>query len=96
VKGRAITQAVSRWFPTAATRVRARARSCGICGGKSGIGTAFLWVLWFPLPILFSPNSPSSQSPGADTIGQLGADLPSGPSLDSTPELWELKKFSDL
>jgi hypothetical protein len=32
---RATTQAVSRWLPTAAARVRAPVRSCGICGGQS-------------------------------------------------------------
>jgi hypothetical protein len=30
--GRAIAQAVSRWLPTAAARVRALVWSCGICG----------------------------------------------------------------
>jgi hypothetical protein len=30
--GRAIAQVVSRRLPTAAARVRARFRSCGICG----------------------------------------------------------------
>jgi hypothetical protein len=33
---RAIAEAVSRWLPTAAARVRAQVRSCGICGGQSG------------------------------------------------------------
>jgi hypothetical protein len=36
--GRAIAQAASRWLPTAAARVRARVRSCEICGGQSGTG----------------------------------------------------------
>jgi hypothetical protein len=35
LQGRAIAQAVSRWFPTAAARVRTQVRSCGICGGQS-------------------------------------------------------------
>jgi hypothetical protein len=30
--GRAIAQAVSRWLPTAAARLRARDWLCGICG----------------------------------------------------------------
>jgi hypothetical protein len=66
----------------------------GICGGQSdGAGTGFLRVLRFPLPIFIPPNSPSSQSPGAGTIGQLVTDVPSGPSLDATPpQLCELKK----
>jgi hypothetical protein len=39
--GRAIAQAVSRWLPTAAARVRARVWSCEICGGQSGAGAGF-------------------------------------------------------
>jgi hypothetical protein len=36
-KGRPVAQAASRWFPTAAARVRVRA-ACGVCGGQSGTG----------------------------------------------------------
>jgi hypothetical protein len=60
--GRAIAQAVSRRFPTAASRVRAHVRSCGICGGQSGTGADFLRVLQFPLPILIPPTAPHSSS----------------------------------
>jgi hypothetical protein len=62
-KGRAIAQAVSRWLPTAAARVRARVWSCGICGGQSGAGAGFFRVPRFPLPIFIPPiarQSPSS------------------------------------
>jgi hypothetical protein len=75
--GRAIAQAVSCWFPTAAARVRARVWSTGICGGQSVAGAGLLRVFQFPLP----PNSPFSHSPGAGTTGQLAADVPSGPSF---------------
>jgi hypothetical protein len=34
---RAIVQTVSRWFPTAAARLKSR----GICGGRSGTGAGF-------------------------------------------------------
>jgi hypothetical protein len=69
-QGCAIAQAVRRWLPTAAARVRARVWSSGICGGQSGAGAGFLRVLRFALQIFIPPNSPSSQSPGAGTIGQ--------------------------
>jgi hypothetical protein len=94
--GRAITQAVSRWLPTAAARVRASVWSSGICGGQSGFGAGFLRVHRFPLPIFIPPNSPSSsQSPGAGTIGHSVADVPSGPSIGSTPTM-RIKKIKKL
>jgi hypothetical protein len=43
--GRTIAQAVSRWLPIAAARVRSRVRSSGICGGQSDAGAGFLRVL---------------------------------------------------
>jgi hypothetical protein len=69
VDGCAIAEAVSRWLPTAVVRVQSRVWSSGICGAKSGVGPGFLRMLRFPLPFI-PPNSPSSQSPGAGTIGQ--------------------------
>jgi hypothetical protein len=56
--GRAVAQAVSRWLPTAAARVRVRA-ACGVWGGQSGTGAGFLGELRFPLPSI-PPISPSS------------------------------------
>jgi hypothetical protein len=70
ISGRAIAQAVCRWLPTEAARVRAQVWSIGICGGQSGAGAAFLRVLRLPLPVFIPPNSPSSQLPGESTIGQ--------------------------
>jgi hypothetical protein len=49
MSGLAVAQAVSRWLPTAAVRVRVR-KACGVCGGQSGTGADFLRVLRFPLP----------------------------------------------
>jgi hypothetical protein len=60
--GRAVAQAVSHWLPIAATRVRARVWSCGICGGQSGAGAGFFRVLRFPLPNFISPSAPQSPS----------------------------------
>jgi hypothetical protein len=81
-KGRAIAQAVCRWLPTAAARVRARVWSCGICGGQSGARVGFLRVLRFPLPIFIPPIAP--QSPSSITWGLYNrpevAAVPSGHS----------------
>jgi hypothetical protein len=70
VHGSTIAQAVSRWFPTAATRDRAWVRSCGICGGQSGTRPGFLRVLRFPLPIRIPSIAPHSSTSEAGTIGQ--------------------------
>jgi hypothetical protein len=72
IQSRAIAQAVSRWLPTPAARVRARVWSSGICGGQSGAGAGFLRVLLFPLPIFIPPITPQSPSSiiWGCTIGQ--------------------------
>jgi hypothetical protein len=46
---------------------------------KVALGARFLWVLWFPPPILLLHIHHLSF--GAGTIGQLVADIPSGLSL---------------
>jgi hypothetical protein len=76
-KGRAIAQAVSRRLPTAAVRVRAQVRSCGICGGQSGTGAGFLRVLRFPCQFSFQLLHNRHLSSGAGTIGQTVADVSS-------------------
>jgi hypothetical protein len=52
--GRAVAEADFRRLHTATTRVRTRASTYRICGRQSGIGTSFLRVLLFPLPIIHS------------------------------------------
>jgi hypothetical protein len=64
--GRAIAEAVSRWLPTAAARVRAWVWQVGFVGGQNGVGAGFLLVLRFPLP---KPFTPPSQLPGAVSRG---------------------------
>jgi hypothetical protein len=53
INGRAITQAVSPWRPTAAARVRARIRSCGICGGKVALVHVFSQYFGFACQLSF-------------------------------------------
>jgi hypothetical protein len=99
LSGRDIAQWVSRRLPTAAVRVRAQVRLCGICGGKSGTGAGFLWALRSPLPILIPQTAPNTHththqlSSGAGTTGQLVADVPSGLSL--TPSQANLKRTNE-
>jgi hypothetical protein len=83
--GSAIAQAVNLRFHTASARIRARVRSCGVCGGLSGTGAVFLLILQFPLAIRIPPIATKSPSSGAGTIGQIMFAVPSGLSL--TP--WE-------
>jgi hypothetical protein len=61
--GRDIAQAVSRWLPTAAARVRVRVWSSGISGGQSGAGQVFSEYFGFPFQssfhqILYHHNHP--------------------------------------
>jgi hypothetical protein len=94
MKGRAIAQAVSRRLPTAAARVRARVRSCGICGGQSGTGAGFLRVLRFPLPILIPSTAPHSSSIIRGWYnGPIVAAVPSGLSLTPPQETKKKKYF---
>jgi hypothetical protein len=57
----------------------------GFMVDKVALGQVLFEYFRFPLPIFIPPNSPSSQSPGAGTIGHSVADVPSGPSMNSTP-----------
>jgi hypothetical protein len=56
---RAIAQAVSRRHPTAAARVRAHVKSCGICGGQRHWGR-FSPNISVSFPILIPPTVPHS------------------------------------
>jgi hypothetical protein len=93
-KGRAVAQAVSRWLPTAAARVRVLV-ACGVCGEQSGTGPGFLRVLRLLLPMIIPPIFSSPQSPGAGTIGLLMAKVPNGPNWTPTPTIpiRKIKKY---
>jgi hypothetical protein len=94
--GRAIAQAVSRWIPIAAVRVRARVCSCGICGGQSGARAGCLPVLRFPLPIFIpriAPQSPSSIIWGWYNRPVVAA-VPSGLSLTLLTRIKKISIFS--
>jgi hypothetical protein len=81
---------------TAAAQVRARVWSCGICGGQSGAGACFLWVLRFPLPIFIAPVAPQSPSPtiwGLYNRPEVAA-VPSG--LSPTPLIIIITLGKDL
>jgi hypothetical protein len=93
--GRAVAQAVSRWLPTAAARLRVRA-ACGVCGGQSGTGAGFLRVLRV---------SPANHSTNFSIIiitrgwhnRPLMAAVPSGPNWTPLPTIPIKKKlFQDF
>jgi hypothetical protein len=73
---------MARRLPTAAARVRAQARSCGICGGQSVTGAGFPRVFRFSVPVLIPPTASKSSDA---TLGQIVADVPSGLSLTPPP-----------
>jgi hypothetical protein len=93
MRGRAIAQAVIRWLLTSVARVRARVWSSGIFGGQSGARGRF------SPSTSFSPTNLNSTKFSILTItwGRYNrpevADVPSGPSLDSTPQYVALKKY---
>jgi hypothetical protein len=51
-------------FHVISRRVRAQVRSYGIYGGQSSIGTGFLRVLQFPLPINIPQTAPHADHSG--------------------------------
>jgi hypothetical protein len=70
----------SHRLPTAAARVRAQVKSCGVYGGQSGTGAGFLRVLGFFLPIV-----PHLSSSGA---GKIGQPVMASVIVDSVPLYW--------
>jgi hypothetical protein len=78
--GGAIAQAVSRWLPAAAARVPPRSGKVGFVANKVA------WALRFPAN-LYSTKFSILTITGGRYIGPEVADMPSGPSLDSTPTM---------
>jgi hypothetical protein len=94
MKGRAIAQAVSRWHPTAAARVRARVWQFGFVVDKMAIGQVFSEYFCFPCQPHFIPlTSPSSQSPETDTIRQYMAAVPRGYPIWTPPLTIRIEKY---
>jgi hypothetical protein len=92
---RAIAQAVSRRLPTATAQVRARVRSCGICGGQMELGQVFSEYYGFPCQfsfhrLLYIHHHLSS---AAGTIGRLVAAKLSGLSLTPPQETKKKRKL---
>jgi hypothetical protein len=88
--GHAVAQAVSRWLPTVAARVRVRA-ACGVCGRQSG------WGRCSPSTSVSTANHSTNLS--IIIITRSGHNRPicgrsaERTQLDSTPpQLYQLKK----
>jgi hypothetical protein len=55
-----IAEVIGHHLVTMVAWVQSQVRSCGICGGQSGIGMGFLQVLSFRLPVLTQPTAAHS------------------------------------
>jgi hypothetical protein len=88
--GRAIAQAVSRCLPTGAARVPAQVSHVGFVTDKVTLGHVFSEYFGFPCQLLFHQMIHTHLRSGADIIGQIVADVPSGLSLSHHPK--KLKK----
>jgi hypothetical protein len=64
VLGRAVAQAVNRWFPTAAARVRARADRVGFVVDKVALGQDFSEYFGFPCQSSYHQFLPRHNQPG--------------------------------
>jgi hypothetical protein len=94
--GRITAQAVSRWLPTAAARVRAQIRSCGILVDKVALGQVFSEYIGFPCQFSFHILLHTHLSSGTGTVGQLVADVPSGLSLTPPQETKKKKLWRNM
>jgi hypothetical protein len=86
---RAITQAVTRWLPTAAARVRAQVLQVGFVVDKVALGQVFSEYFGFTTNLHSTKFSIITLTRGKYSRPVV-ADVPSGPNMDSTP-LCELK-----
>jgi hypothetical protein len=67
---RAVAQTVSRRLPTAAARIRAQVRLCGICGRQSGTGHVFFEYIGYPCQSFHKLLHTQHLASGAGTIRQ--------------------------
>jgi hypothetical protein len=85
--GRAIAQRVSRRLPTAAARVDPRSGHVGSVVDTVALGQVLSEYFGFPCQCSFHRLLHTHHlSSGAGTIGQILADVPSGPSLTPPQE----------
>jgi hypothetical protein len=103
-----MAEAVSRWLPTAAARVRARVWQVGFVVDKVASGAGFLRVPRFPLPKTVSFHQllhHHNQSPGADmqrpcdeliTRPRSPADCPRPSNRNETETFMEVAKAQNL
>jgi hypothetical protein len=82
----AIAAAVSRWLPTAAARVHARVWQVGFVVDRVALGQVFCEYFGFPAKTIHSTNfSILTITRGRYNRSGVAA-VPSGPSMDSTPQ----------
>lgn len=74
---------------TKAAWVQCHVSVCQICGGCSCTGGGFLWIVWFPLPVLIQQNSHLLTCHLGWYSGPLTAQVPKAPVL---PHL-KIKKY---
>jgi hypothetical protein len=88
-----MAQAVSRWLPAAAARVRVRVLSSGICVEQSGTVAGFLRTSVSPANLHSTKFSILIMNRGWYNKPVV-ADVPSGPSIDLTLHYANLKKIN--
>jgi hypothetical protein len=90
---RAIVHEVSRWFPTAAARVRGREEHLEYVMDKMALVSDFIRILRFPLPIIIPPISPILIITQVGTIRLMVDTVPSEHNWTPPPPRFELINY---